>query len=431
MNKLSLICVLAILATSAFAGVTVSSPSNGANVLSPVHYVASATSSCPQGVASMGIYKAPYDLVYVVNGSRLDTRLNLSPGSYKTVVVAWDYCGDASTKPIDITVKSGSGVYVTSPANNSQVSSPVHYVATATSSCPQGVASMGIYTAPYQKAYVTPGASLDTKLNLSPGTYNTTVVEWDYCGGAASTDVKITVTGGGNGGTFYNLQASKGWNGYGELPPKYDICTDCWGPVTWKMTQGIQSPSQTGNAARFDLGGYTPYADALWNNHLIGDGSSQGMLDSEHKIVPTLYHFIYDTYVYSTQFELSEALEFDVFQVFSGMGFMYGTECRLVSGQQWAIWDNVDSKWDDTGIPCKFNNNSWNHVVWEFERTSDNKLHYISVTLNGTKRTVDKYYNPSAMPGGWYGLVVNYQMDGNYKQYDYSTYLDQLKLNYW
>ncbi|MBA3913512.1 MAG: hypothetical protein H0X25_06590, partial [Acidobacteriales bacterium] len=76
----------------------------------------------------------------------------------------------------------GAGVTVTTPSNNATVTSPVHYVASATTTCNKGVASMGIYTAPYQLAYVVNGSSLDTNLTLSAGTYNTTVEEWDNCG---------------------------------------------------------------------------------------------------------------------------------------------------------------------------------------------------------------------------------------------------------
>jgi hypothetical protein len=93
-------------------------------------------------------------------------------------------------------------VKVSAPANNSTVGSPVQYVATATTStCSKGVASMGIYTAPSKLAYVVNGASLNTSLTLSPGTYNTVVEEWDYCGGATTTPITITVNGGSGGGS--------------------------------------------------------------------------------------------------------------------------------------------------------------------------------------------------------------------------------------
>jgi phosphatidylinositol-3-phosphatase len=90
-----------------------------------------------------------------------------------------------------------AGVTVTSPGNNSTDSSPVHYVATATTSCSKGVAAIGIYTAPGALAYKVNGASLNTTLSLSAGTYYTVVQDWDNCGGSAKTPVTITVTGGG------------------------------------------------------------------------------------------------------------------------------------------------------------------------------------------------------------------------------------------
>jgi hypothetical protein len=116
-------------------------------------------------------------------------------------------------------------------------------------------------------------------LTLNPGIQHIVVQEWDKCGGAATTPVVVTVGSGGPSGQFVNLHQKSGWTGYGLLPPVYDICPSCVasGPqVTWSMTQGVSSPSQTGNSARMDIGGQTIYADGLWNNHLIGDFSSRG-----------------------------------------------------------------------------------------------------------------------------------------------------------
>ena len=84
------ICAFLILATPALANVSVSSPSNGATVGSPVHYVATAsTTTCSKGVASMGIYVNNV-LQYVVNGARVKTKLSMSQGTYSPVVEEWD-----------------------------------------------------------------------------------------------------------------------------------------------------------------------------------------------------------------------------------------------------------------------------------------------------------------------------------------------------
>jgi major membrane immunogen (membrane-anchored lipoprotein) len=416
----------------AFANVTVTSPSHGSTVGTSVKFNATATSStCSKGVASMGIYPAPYQLAYTVNGASLNTSLNFNPGTYNVVVQEWDKCGGASTSTVKITVKSGgaTGVYVTSPANNSSVGSSVKYVATATTSCSLGVASMGIYTAPSKLAYVASGASLNTNLTLSPGTYKTTVQEWDKCGGAATTPITITVTSSGQ--TFYDIQKSGGWISAAQQPPTYQDCSNCTpsGPgTTWAMYQNVSSPSVSGKATQFKIGGTMAYSDVLWYNHLIGDFSSQGLPDTKHTLIPTLHDFTYDVYFYGSNLEAAQALEFDVNEFFDNMGFTWGHECRMVSNE-WEIWDNTKFKWVTTGIPCYPMDNQWNHLVLQVSRNSSNQLVYKSITLNGETHTLNWTYAPFSAPG-WYGVTVNYQMDGNYRQDDYSVYVDKLNLTY-
>ena len=415
---------------SAIAGVTVSSPSNGSTVSGSVNFRASASTLCSKGIASMGIYPSPYHLVYTSSGATLNTSISLNPGTYNVVVEEWDHCGGASTATVKIYVKSGSGVYVTSPANNSTVGSPANFVATATTSCSLGVASMGIYTAPGQLAYTAGGAKLNTSLPLSPGTYHATVEEWDHCGGAATAPLTITVSGAGH--TFYNIQSEGGWKGYAQQPPSYGDCSWCTpsGPgTTWAMYQGVRSPTLSGNATQFNLGGNMDYTDVLWNNHLIGDLSSQGMPDSGHTIVPNLHSFTYDVYFFGSNLGASQALEFDINQFFNNMGFTWGHECRVAGGNEWDIWDNAAGKWLPTGIPCNPIENGWNHLTLHVARTSNNQLQYQSITFNGVTHVLNWTYSPFYAPG-WYGITVNYQMDGNYKQSPYTVYVDRLNFTY-
>ena len=94
--------------TPAFAGVSVSTPKNGATVTSPVHYVATATTTtCSKGVASMGIY-VNNKLVYVVNATKLDHQMSLATGAEHTVVEEWDHCGGATYTTINLTVTSSN-----------------------------------------------------------------------------------------------------------------------------------------------------------------------------------------------------------------------------------------------------------------------------------------------------------------------------------
>jgi predicted alpha/beta hydrolase family esterase len=63
------------------------------------------------------------------------------------------------------------------------------------------------------------------------------------------------------------------------------------------------------------------------------------------------------------------------------------------------------------------------------ERTTDNRLHFVSITLNGTKHYLNIYEKSTAT--NWYGITVNQQIDGNWEQKAYSEWTDHMKLSYW
>ncbi len=426
------VCLSVLFLSSAFATVNVSSPSNGGTYTGPVQFNATGTTNCSKGVGSMGIYTAPGVLAYVVNGDTINTSLTLNPATYNTVITEWDNCGGSTTAVVKITVQpgGGSGVSIISPTNNSTVGSPVNFKATATTTCSKGVSSMGIYTAPYHLVYTVQGANLNTNLSLSPGTYNAVVEEWDGCGGAATASVKFTVNGGNGGGTFSQIQHAGGWGEAGQRAPKFINCSPSpCDNITFSMAQNIKNPSLSGEATQYNLGGSQGYGDGFWNNHLIGPFSSQGMPDTDQKIVPTLHNFTYDVYFWTGDVNLAQAVEFDINQFFNNTGYIWGHECRVAGGNEWDIWDNLNAKWVPTGISCYPNSNSWNHLTIQVQRTSNNQLLYQSITLNGQTHTLNWTFNPASTPG-WYGVTVNYQEDGNSRQSPYSVYLDQLTFTY-
>lgn len=412
----------------AFATTVVASPANGSTVSSTVQFAATASSACQQGVASMGVY-VDNRLAYVANGASLNATLNLSNGAHHTFVQEWDYCGGSNGTPINVQVAGdNAGVYVSSPANNSTVNGAVNYVATATTSCPQGVAAMGVYVGT-ELAAVAAGASLNQQLTLPAGPQQTVVQEWDNCGGATSQQVTVNVQAMGH--TLANLQALDGWTGWGELAPTYNICDSGCPGVALDMTPHQSSISLSGNATRFDLGGTTPYSDALWSNKLIGQGTTENMPDPHRTLLPSLHNFTYDAYVYVTDVAVTQDLEFDVNMYMGGVGMEWGTECNHLADGDWDIWDNVNAAWVSTGAACSLNENAWNHVTIQVQRESDNSLLYQSITMNGVTVNINRTMPPFGVPNGWYGLTVNYQMDGNYRQAANTTYLDNFSLTYW
>ena len=56
---------------------------------------------------------------------------------------------------------------------------------------------------------------------------------------------------------------------------------------------------------------------------------------------------------------------------------------------------------------------------------SDDGLLYESIELNGTTYAIKTTFSPGVCSSNWWGMTVNYQMDGNVSQ---RCYLDNLTL---
>jgi hypothetical protein len=110
---------------------------------------------------------------------------------------------------------------------------------------------------------------------------------------------------------------------------------------------------------------------------------------------------------------------------------IWGNQCNHLGGGVWDIWDNANAKWVSTGVACNLINNAWNHVTVKGQRESNNAVQYQSITLNGITANINKTYPPFSVPGEWWGVTINYQMDGNFKQASNTTYLDNFSLTYW
>lgn len=420
------------LALPASGTVLVSSPTNGQTVNSTVQFSATAnTTTCSKGVASMGIY-VDNKLEYVVNGLKLNTALPMASGKHYVAVQEWDYCGGATLTPLQLNVTSAAPdtIAVSLPLSGSTVSSPATFVATANSSCTKGIAATGVYV-DNQLMYQGPGSALSTQITMTPGAHNAVVQAWDYCGGVAKQQVNLTV-GGGNAKTISGLQALSGWNQWGELAPLYNICNaPCNNEVSWSMNQHNNTVTLSGDATQFNLGGVTPYSDILWSNPVIGQGNQQGLNDPQHLILPAVHNFTLDTDVYVTNLAVTQSLELDINWYADGIGMEWGTQCNHLGDQSWDIWDNVNAHWFSTGVACNLNNAAWNHVVIQVQREPNNDLLYQTITVNGVVNNINQTVPPFPVPQVWYGMTVNYQMDGNSKQSANTTYLDNTNFTYW
>jgi hypothetical protein len=338
-------------------------------------------------------------------------------------------------------------VTVTAPKTGTTVTSPVQFVASATST--HAITGMRIYI-DNVSVFATTASSINTNLSVGTGTHAVVIKAWDSTGVISSQSLSISVSGTAPTPTPTPTPtatptpspspaptASPTPTPSGGLPAppagavvKTDIdqmtgwqdCTTCAGAngagpaAVYSMQEGIASPSLDGSAAQFNISGTTPYSDALWWKQLGGNNN--------------IHNFKYDVSFYLKDSAAPQALEFDVNQSNNVHKFIFGTECDIKNMGVWKIWTNAASNsWTSTGVPCSapaaF---MWHHLTWEFQR-DDTQLTFIGFTFDGVTHYINRSF--PAMNSSVSEINVAFQMDGNSKMAAYSTWLDNVTLTYW
>jgi hypothetical protein len=183
------------------------------------------------------------------------------------------------------------------------------------------------------------------------------------------------------------------------------------------MTQGIASPSLSGASAQFQLlSGTQPFGAALWFKFL-------GSFDNAT-------HFVYDLFFYVADPSASQGLEFGLSQSANGNRYNFYTQCLLAGSNVWRVWNPPANGWVASSVPCAPPTaNSWNHLVWEFERDSSGNVIFIAVTINGNRQVVNMSMPHSADTTS--GLDVAFQSDATISATPYSVWLDKINVTYW
>jgi hypothetical protein len=327
----------------------------------------------------------------------------------QTATKRWSLIGIAF---LFMTAAAFAGVSVSSPSSGSTTSSPVHFVASATGAAP--ITAMRIYV-DSNSVFVVNAASLNTNVSMGTGSHFISVQAWDTQGHVYLSQFSISVSGSGSpsgSGTAFNLiEQMGGWQS----------CTTCAGAggngpsAPYWTKQFVASPSQNGKSMQFFLGGSTPYSDALWWKQLGGNNG--------------ITHFQYDVDFYLTTPQYAQALEFDINQSNGSRKFIFGTQCNIRNGGVWDVWDTANHVWRNTGVACPAPSAfTWHHLTWQVYRDSSS-THFVSVTLDGVTHYINATYGSEPMSVS--EINVAFQMDGDYAQHNYSTWLNYVTLHYW
>jgi hypothetical protein len=330
----------------------------------------------------------------------------------------------SSSPPV---TSSTTEVVIGSPADGATVSSPAQVSVSVSGSTL--ISSVQLYVDD-AVGFQAPSAQVNTALQLAAGTHTLVAQAWDQSGNAyKSAPVHIMIQGAAASApaptpapvpsapsapsapaaNAAQVQTMSGW-------ADCDVCAGAAGngPKTpHGMQEGIGSPSLSGSAARFDVGG-TPWGAALWWRELGSHDEAQNLT--------------YDLDFYVDSVASGQALEFDVNQTAGGSKYIFGTECDFRGSGTWRVWNGPGATWASTGIACPFpDTGTWHHLTWELQR-SGGQAHFIAVTLDGVRHDVGMSFNGSGQSGS--GLDVAFQADLTGSGGSQTVWLDNVNLSW-
>ena len=418
--------------------------------VSPSALSITSSSTLPSGQATSGYStmlqatggKTPYS--WSITAGSLPSGLNLAPGSG---LISGTPNGSGSCS-FTALVSDASNPAQTRSQSFSFTVAPSSLAITSSSTLPLGKIDSSYSTGLQAAGGKTPytwsiaAGSLPAGLTLasntgiisgtptSSGSFSVGITASDSSSPAQTSTLPVDLNVQGSTNTLTNLQSDY-WNSSGQVSPSYADCdTSCPG-VTFSYSYNFPSPSISGRATQWNLGGTNSYSDVLWVDHLIGSASTHGLPDSQRTLIASVHNFSYDLYFYPTDPAHTQAMEFDINWSLNSVGITWSTECRMEGGYEWDIWDNVNKHWLPTGFACNPIPNGWNHVTVTGQRGANNTVIYQTITLNGVTNNINRTFAPYVVPSDWYGVTVNYQMDGDKNQTTIQSYSDNMSFTYW
>ena len=326
--------------------------------------------------------------------------------------------------PVPATPTDGSTqVVISSPVEGASIGSPAQVSAGVVG--PTAISSIQLYV-DNAMSFQADSSQINTALQLPAGTHTMVAQAWDQNGNAyKSAPVHVMVQGSAApsappapspaapdpapAANAAQIQTQPGWD-------NCDVCAGAAGngPNTaHAMVEGVSSPSLSGAAARFDIGG-TPWGAALFWRELGSHDEAQNLK--------------YDLDFYLDSVSSGQALEFDVNQTTGGSKYIFGTECDFRGSGTWRVWNAPGATWVSTGVGCAAPSaGAWHHLTWEFQR-SGGQTHFVAVTLDGNRHDVGM--NFGAIGQGGSGLDVAFQADLTGSGGNQSVWLDNVSLSW-
>jgi hypothetical protein len=170
--------------------VTVSTPTNGSNVISPINVQASATPTSGRSISGWYVYVDGVAAFHQSGVSSINTNITASSGQHTVLVRAWDTSGAFGDQSLSLDVQTVA-VNISTPANGAIVTSPVNVQATASSS--KKVTGWYIYVDSQAVYSQSNGDPIDTDIALTSGTHTMLVRAWNSTGAFGDQTITLIV----------------------------------------------------------------------------------------------------------------------------------------------------------------------------------------------------------------------------------------------
>ena len=408
--------------TASIQAITVSAPTNGAQLTSPFTVTAS-TSMCA-GVPAVSMGYSIDSGTAMIEPTSFTAKVATSAGKHVLHVKCWGKnTHDEVLLNITVAAAAISDITVTTPSNGATLSSPFTLTASTKTCASKPAVSMG-YSIDSGTAVIEP-TSFSAAVSAPSGAHVLHVKCW----GQGVADQKLLNI------NVVQPTASKGPTvpSYAYVQQQIDLLPN-WrikhdpatpGTATGSMTL-VSDPTLTGQTVKY-LTKFTDAGGILYSNTYGHDTDSK--------------NFVYDVHVWLTADSVLSNLEMDGNQVIrNGDTIIYGFQCSGYSGV-WEYTENAGTleqtkaHWLKSTAPCnpaKWTRNTWHHIQISVSRDDSGNVTYHSVWFDGQEQPINKTVM-SEFSLGWAlgALVANFQVDGLGASGSATIYVDNLKMSRW
>lgn len=163
--------------------VTVSTPTNNAEVGSPVNLKASATPPSGEKITKWAVYVDGTSKYTAGTVSSISPQLSMAEGTHKVITRAWASSGSYGDKTLSVTVSNKPSVSVSTPIPKSVVYSPFKVAASAKPSAGHTITGWWIYVDSVAKYHAGAVSSISASISgESTGSHTIVVRAWDTSG---------------------------------------------------------------------------------------------------------------------------------------------------------------------------------------------------------------------------------------------------------